>query len=70
MSKPREFWILKEDTESLLDFYPKVNPEEFYHVREVVPIDWDKVFEKVPGCHQINRILIKQLVEKHLAGEE
>ncbi len=72
MSKPREFCVrevvlivndLNEDQKQL--FTDKV------YIREVVPIDWNKVWDKYPeDMSDYYAEIIQQLVEKQLAGEE
>lgn len=75
MSKPREFWIPMDSTGQAgvvwvrdPKNYQNV-PWDFIHVREIVPIDWDKVWKNYTGddCYKEK---IQQLVEKQLAGEE
>lgn len=86
--KLREFWITAESFDHLngsqlrycVDKDPKgfdIHPEQFIHVREVMPIDWEKVWNYLDnwsGCsievsnkHYLDKL--KELIEKQLAGE-
>lgn len=82
--KPREFWIREnknypEDSGPL--FYCSTAaprpPSTAFLVREVVPIDWEKLWKKFLGERLFNEIniqeqfmIIEKLVEKQLRGEE
>ena len=76
--RPREFWINPEHN-LCLEFGGKakigLNGEQqllpMIHVREVVPIDWNKVWktwEKDNG-YDIDYGVVQDLVEKALKGE-
>ncbi len=76
--KPREFWIHR------LEFNRKFNaplvvynkseikaePDKWVHVREVVPIDWAKVWDNIQFVSFPDFQKIKQQVEKQLNGDE
>ncbi len=77
MPKAREFWInLKVSPKSA---YPEPNfggRKGLIHVREVVPIDWEKVWKKFMSTANFNEGFgmaevkqIQELVEKALKGE-
>lgn len=76
--KPREFWIRTDrnglpNAVSQTPINKKHNDDELTHVREVMRIDWEKVWDDynfVPKNHSVDRQLIKELIEKQLAGEE
>jgi len=74
MSKPREFWITYGVVSGTIEI--AAPPEQHLpcvniHVREVVPIDWDKVFFGFDkDLFPMHFNLIKSRVEKQLAGEE
>ncbi len=75
--KPREFWIGEV---GFLDIHQasSVPPQNeswaeqrfIIHVREVVPIDWKKVWEQYDGIERFDHLEIQNLIEKQLAGEE
>lgn len=81
--KPREFWIYKKGTgtEALEYIQTKPDPgfiEEFVHSREVVSIDWEKIwveYEKelmlvATTVHkEQHRKIVHELVEKAIKGE-
>lgn len=78
MNKPREFWIEPCDTDakSFKDGYASLSNVEqprTIHVREVVPIDWEKVlaeFKMRATYRDYSEFsLIQELVEKSLKGE-
>ncbi len=69
--KPREFWLNASYWHSIDD--KPFNRNDTVYLREVVPIDWKKVWNDY--CDGLdgdsdNLQLIQQLVEKQLAGEE
>ncbi len=69
MTKPREFWIScpPQDNQAMTCYvWGFETKEPTTHVREVLPIDWEKVWLAFDGkdFHQL-----KELVEKALAGE-
>lgn len=78
MTKPREFWITFQPYEkdplgpcvNILKYVATFDHEHGVHVREVMPIDWDKIWESIPDVDPENFDKIQQLVEKQLAGEE
>ncbi len=81
--KPRDFWICLPDKENYNDSGSvALDPDEFttaaqaecIHVREVVKIDWDKVWETFSqqgecGLYTIDEEMIQELVEKQLNGD-
>jgi len=83
--KPREFWITlngftNNNRVSDLPEKPVFKDDWVYHVREVVPIDLDKVWQTHVLCTlnqyglavlgKYDRELIENIVEKQLKGEE
>lgn len=85
MANPREFWIaFYRDFPNILsahEFKPipgiNIDPDtnEVIHVREVVPINWEKVYAILKIHHGIELLpedkkALEELVEKQLAGEE
>lgn len=77
--KPREFWITNIDGNgipSVFEEKPILPFHSCHHVREVVPIDWEKIdIQLRRACddtltwpYVLNEI--KQLVEKQLRGKE
>ena len=66
--KPREFWITMEFPGPHLSIE---NGRGAFLVREVVPIDWEKVWSEFKGTMALKDYLqIEKLVEKQLRGEE
>ena len=48
MTKPREFWVRTINGVQYAKNMPsKMIPYDVIHVREVVPIDWEKVFADI-----------------------
>lgn len=80
MKKPREFWIHENGLSKIAEDYPpdylptdKNFSIKVYHVREVIPIDWDKIWIKMNeefGCNPQEESKLEQLVEAQLRGEE
>lgn len=80
MNKPREFWISIYDDQQILNVHTfetkpgvHVDPDadEIIRVREVVPMNWNKIWDKFKGTMALKDYLqIEKLVEKQLAGEE
>ncbi len=79
-NKPREFYLL--GYEHIGKYYPAYEPdivdpilrEQSIHVREVVPIDWEKVWQEYDrsGPHDgpyEDIAKIQELVERALKGE-
>ncbi len=81
-TKPREFWIdkdaydenLETKSQGIIAYFKKPSrANKPIHVREVVPLDWIKIWQSYnklklhdnPGP----RALIQQLVEAQLKGE-
>lgn len=53
MKKPREFWIpVDQDYTGISKKFDSswMDKEDYIHVHEVVPIDWDKVSNALLGC--------------------
>lgn len=68
MPKAREFWIAGKSDGSLSGYYSALK------VREVVPIDWEKVWNKLDFFNDFENKndaekAIQKEVEKQLAGE-
>lgn len=82
--KPREFWIVQNRCTGDLTGYDSEESyqcniehnENLIHVRECVPIDWEKIRQEAAWMEKAHYGLkeifntIQQLVEKQLAGEE
>lgn len=79
MSKPREFWCnefhWKDGTITYTPCKLEDAPLENFLVREVIPIDWEKVWVEYDGknwTQQIGKVhkdLIQDLVDRALKGE-
>lgn len=74
MNKPREFWVAELPGKSFaVSTVAPRPPSVRIHVREVVPIDWEKVWGEYK--HEWDALpedmykFIQQLVEKALIGE-
>lgn len=72
--KPREFWV-REAIDLFggpcLLVYDLRLADKDIHVREVVPIDWEKVWKEYGGAHfWESKEQIQELIEKQLVGEE
>ena len=68
--KARELWtdgILIFDDEELAK---EIIKSGAFLVREVKPIDWEKVWKKYDGLERFDHLQIQELVEKHLVGDE
>lgn len=68
--KPREFWITMEFPGPHMSIE---GGRGAFLVREVVPIDWEKVWKDYyfgKNIDGVNYELIQKLVEKQLRGEE
>lgn len=80
MKKPREFWINQSRCNGNVRAYHSHNEmisdtqinDEWINVREVVPIDWNKIWsDKRITARLVDSILIiEQLVETQLKGGE
>lgn len=72
--KPRDFYITVNEygEPSHIALFEKLDDRKQIHVREVMSIDWKLLY--VDYCLQTQSMdnfeLIKELVEKQLAGEE
>ena len=77
--KPREFWISLYKEKNILGAYSfeakpgiHIDPDtdEVIYVREVVPIDWRKIYEDLPITWPMALLEIRKRIEKQLAGED
>ncbi len=89
--KPREFWILtldgftlpgvvdsKELADNLVEMTRRSNNPNYIHVREVVPIDWEgigeKLFSEIKHGDEKHQAWLNDAIQaffrKQLAGEE
>jgi hypothetical protein len=79
----REFWVTEENISDIhhASGAPPQNDswtEKRFkiHVREIFPIDWEKIWKQVQDDYGLNVIYddqrksIKELVEKQIKGEE
>lgn len=83
MGKPREFWIItlgdftppgvmlsKDAADMAIELIKRSNDPNMTHVREVMEINWEKVWANYEGTERFDHIQIQELVEKQLRGEE
>lgn len=70
--KAREFWINIDDTDNGDKVFESPQDGRYYiHVREVVKIDWAKVWrESEANLYPLDMLNIKKSVEAQLKGEE
>jgi len=68
--KVREFWV-RRSTLNATDKGPKGHKDcdDLLHVREVIPIDWEKVWLLADCKYAHEQCIIKALVEKALKGK-
>jgi len=76
--KAKEFWIQQYHYEDAISEKPQKD-DGWIHVREVKPIEWEKVWSSLDEYFSSDEcthkwpgtvIKIQQLVDKQLAGEE
>lgn len=77
--KPREFWIWGSIVSDKPINFSEIHKQGYsasqIHAREVVPIDWEKVWQEYAmrgecGIFNDDEKIIEDLVEKQLKGEE
>lgn len=82
--KPRQFYVIPPtkifDGEEYnigsvadkIEEYTENAQKEAIHVREVIPINWDRIWEqfKLQGIRFEHKNFLKELIEKALKGEE